>query len=82
MAGMIGVMGKEKMGFTDTIRAAVRECPLGYNGLARAAGLDPGALHHFAHGKRGMSAPNMDKLAEALGLEIVVDKRKRKGGRS
>ena len=64
-------MPKEALPFTDTIRAAVRACPLGYNGLARAAGLDPGALHHFANGKRGMSAPNMDKLAAALGLRVV-----------
>lgn len=78
------IMGKKELSFTDTIRAAVRACPLGYNGLARAAGLDPGALHHFAHGERGMSARNMDKLAAALGLRVVVGKAnsKRKGGQA
>jgi len=49
----------------------VRECPLGYNGLARESGIDVAALWRFAQGKTGLGLKNLDVLARFLNLEVV-----------
>ena len=56
------------------VRAAAQADPLGYNGLARKAGLDPAQVWRFAVGERDLTLENFEKLVEALGLTL-----KRKG---
>ncbi len=63
-------MGKRKQTVSERIRAAAVVCPLGYNGLARKAGLEPSQVWRFAVGERGLTLANLDKLADALGLEV------------
>ena len=68
-------MGKHKT-FIETIRAAVCACPLGYNALARKAGLKVETVWRFGKGDRGIDTKNLDKLAAALGLRVVQDRAK------
>ena len=44
--------------------------------LAKIAGVDKGALSRFVHGQRGLMTSSVDKLADALGLELVEKKRR------
>jgi hypothetical protein len=60
-------------------RAAVRS-GLGCMALSRAVGIDPGAMCRFLKGRVGLKLANADKLAAALGLELVARRGHRKGG--
>ena len=75
IAVKMSAMGKQ-ITFVETIRAAVCACPLGYNGLARKAGLKVETVWRFGTGKRGIDTKNLDKLAVALNLRVVQDKQK------
>jgi len=67
-------MSKKRQSLIDQIRQAARDCGMSQNGLARAAGLDPGAVNRFIHGERGLSAESLDLLADVLDLHIVQGK--------
>jgi hypothetical protein len=71
----MGDMGRQ-MTFVETIRAAVCACPLGFNALARKAGLKVETVWRFGKGERGIDIKNLDKLAAALGLRVVQEKAK------
>ena len=47
--------------------------------LARQIGLSPARVSRFLKGERGLSLESIDKLMDALGLEIVIRPRKRGG---
>ena len=40
--------------------------------LARRVGLSPAQVSRFLKGERGLSLESIDRLMEALGLEIVI----------
>lgn len=49
--------------------------------LARQTGLSEGQISRFLKGERGLSLESIDKLMDALGLEIVIrPRRERKDG--
>jgi len=77
-------MANRRGSLTEQIRrAAGRQTAMTQNALARAAGIDRGALSRFIRGERGLSLAKVDALAEVLGLRIVADQppsaRKKKG---
>ena len=47
--------------------------------LSKKTGIEESALSRFMAGTRGLSIDSIEKLVEALGCEIVLRKRKRKG---
>ena len=47
--------------------------------LSKETGIEESALSRFMAGTRGLSIDSIEKLVEALGCEIVLRKRKRKG---
>ena len=55
----------------DTIRRAVRTSGRSQASIARGAGIPDSALSRFVADGRGMSIPNLDKLARHLGLRLV-----------
>jgi hypothetical protein len=66
--------------FSDQIRDAVRGSKLGHNRMCREASIDKGAMSNFLAGRRGMSLAALDRLAEVLGMQIMVKpKREQKG---
>jgi len=81
MAPSLPIMENMKMTFTDQIRQAVLESGLSRYAIWKATGIDQGALCKFVHGERGLSCESLDKLAEVIGLQVVVRKplRTRKG---
>jgi transcriptional regulator with XRE-family HTH domain len=68
--------------FSDQIRDAIRASSLTCYALAKQAGIAESALSRFLSGKQSMSLATLDKIAETLGLQVVVgvpEARKRRG---
>jgi transcriptional regulator with XRE-family HTH domain len=70
-------MDMPKKRFSDQIRDAVAGSGMSRYAICKAIDLDQGAMSRFMSGKAGLSLDVLDRLAEFLGLEIVV-----KSGRS
>lgn len=62
-----------RMGLVDQVRKAMNDSGLTRYRLSKLTGIDQGILSKFAHGTRGLSMENLDKLAEVLGLSVAVD---------
>jgi len=69
----------KRLTFTDQVRKAVLESGLSRYELWKRTGIDQATLCRFVHGQGGLSTKGFDKLAEVLGLQVVVRKRGRKG---
>jgi transcriptional regulator with XRE-family HTH domain len=66
----------------DAIRRAVRESGRSQYELAEASGVSRPQLSRLMTGERGLSAANLEALADALGLEFELrPKRQRRKGR-
>ncbi len=65
----------------DEIRAAIDRSELSRYAISRATGIDQGQLCRLMDGTGGLSVERLERLADALALEIVVrpKKRQRKG---
>jgi len=58
------------MSIINQLREAVARYPGTRKELAIRAGIDPAALHRFRYGERGLLADSLDRLADALELEL------------
>ena len=77
-------MGKKrakKTTFSETLRQAIEDSGLSRYRISQETGIEQSALSRFMSGKTGLSTSTIDKLAELLGLELVVrGPKKKKGG--
>lgn len=71
-------MTKQALKLSDAIRQAIDDSGESRYAIAKATGIDESALAKFYNGHRGITTGTLDRLAEYLGLRIVVDKRKAK----
>ena len=73
----------EPIKINDEIRRAVRDSRLSRAAICRAAGIDQGLLSNFMAGRRRLGVADMSRLADALGMELIVrplpGRRRRKG---
>ena len=60
--------------FSDQIREAVDASGLSRYSICKSIGLNQGAMSRFMAGKSGLSMDALDRLAEHIGLEVVVNK--------
>jgi len=58
--------------FSDQIRAAIEASGITRYAIAKQAGIAESALSRFMSGDQSMSLSTVDKIAGALGLEVVV----------
>ena len=65
-------MGKKRLKMSDQIRAAIDASEVTRYRIAQETEIDEGTVSRFMAGKAGLSMKALDKLAEFLGLEIVV----------
>lgn len=77
---------KKKQAFSDEIRAAVEGSDKTRYRIAQETGIDAAALCRFVQGQVGLSMDSLDRLAECIGLQVVMvgktpTKRKTKKGR-
>jgi transcriptional regulator with XRE-family HTH domain len=68
----------EQEALTDQVRRAVNDSPLSRYAICKAAGIDQAVMSRFMAGKAGLSLKSLDALAEVLGLELKLKKRKGK----
>ncbi len=64
-------MAKRAKTLSEKIRAAIHEDGRPLLQIAHATGVDYGGLYRFAHGQRGLSLENLDRVFDALGLDVV-----------
>lgn len=65
--------------FSDQIRRAVDESEFSRFAIAKMAEIDHGAFSRFMAGKGGVSLESLDRLAEVLGLSVIIEGAKRTG---
>ena len=65
----------------DDIRKAIQAGKTSRYALAKQTGLSQAHLCQFMAGTKGLSVEAAERLAECLGLEITVRKRKQRKGR-
>jgi plasmid maintenance system antidote protein VapI len=65
--------------FSDQLRRAIDESALSRYAICKAIGVHQSTMSKFMNGKGGISIQVLDRLAELLGLTVVVKKPKRKG---
>lgn len=63
--------------FSDQLRRAVRESDVTRYQISKETGIDQATLCRFVAGTAGMSLDSIDRLMDALGLEIRPRKRAR-----
>lgn len=62
----------------DAIRDAVRACPENSATVAKGAGIAKSQLSRLLSGERGLSTDTLERLADYLGLEIIIRRKRRK----
>ena len=58
--------------FSDQIRDAVNASGLSRYAICKTIGLSQGAMSRFMAGNSGLSMGALDRLAECIGLEVVI----------
>ena len=65
-------MARKRQKMSDQIRAAIDASGVTRYRIAQETKIDEGTVSRFMAGKAGLAMKALDKLAEYLGLEIVV----------
>jgi hypothetical protein len=60
---------------SDQVRLAIDESGMSRYAIAKIAAIDESLLAKFYNKKGGLSTPALDRLGEALGLEVVAAKK-------
>jgi ribosome-binding protein aMBF1 (putative translation factor) len=71
-------MTKRRDKLTDQIRRAIDESGVSRYRLWKETGIDQAVLSRFMAGKAGMTLKSLDVLADALELQVVAGRSKRK----
>ena len=75
-SGYIELMPRKPRKLSDQIRQALADSEHTRYRISQETGLNEAALGKFFHGERGLSLDSLDRLAEFLGLEVVIKRRK------
>ena len=71
---------RKRLKLTEQLRLAVETCGRTRYRISKDTGIDETALSRFASGERGLSMATLDRLADYLGLDLVMDGRRMNGG--
>jgi transcriptional regulator with XRE-family HTH domain len=72
---MMTEMARKPPRLSDQIREAIESCGQTRYRIAKETGISQPTLSRFMDGSRGLPMKTLDRLAEYLGLEIVVRKK-------
>jgi hypothetical protein len=67
--------------FSEQLQEAIRGSGVSRYAIAQTTGLSQALLCRFLQGTRGLSLGTIDKLMDALGLEIVIRPRHKRKDR-
>ena len=70
--GRIRSMARKRLKLTDQLRTAIETADKSRYRLSKETGIDEATLSRFMHGKGGLSMDGLDRLAEALGLDLTA----------
>ena len=59
------------------LRSAIEASELSRYRISKETGISQGQLSHFMNGEKGLSPDAIERVADCLGLEIVLKSRKR-----
>ena len=65
---------------TDQLRQAIDDCGVTRYRISQDTGIDESTLAKFYNRQRGMSLDSLDRLAEFLGLRVVMDRKPKSKG--
>jgi DNA-binding phage protein len=65
---------------TELLQNAIRESGISRYAISKATGIGQDHLCHFLKGESSMSLATVDKVLDALGLEIVIRPRRTRKG--
>jgi transcriptional regulator with XRE-family HTH domain len=65
-------MAKKPAKLTDQLRAAITASGKSLGQIARESGIDVATICRFMHGKGGLSMDGLDRIAEAIGVELTA----------
>ncbi|MCC6679455.1 MAG: helix-turn-helix transcriptional regulator [Phycisphaeraceae bacterium] len=68
-------------GILDVLRKRIERGDVSRYQIARDTGIDKASLSRFMHGHTGLNVATAEKLADYLGLEIIIRPKRRKEGR-
>ncbi len=72
-------MAGKRAKLSDKLRAAIKAGDKSRYRLSKETGIANAVLSKFVNRKGGLSMEGIDKLAEALGLDLVAPETRRKG---
>lgn len=61
--------------FSEQLRRLIAESELSRNQICIAAEIDPSQMHRFVHGTGRLTNDTIDRLAAALELQLVVQRK-------
>ncbi len=61
------------------IRKAIEDCPESRYAISLGTGVSQSQLSNFVRKKASLTIENLERLADYLGLEIILRRRRRKG---
>ena len=67
------------MKLSDRLRRIIDGCGQTRYAIAKSTGIAESTLSRFMSGERGLPMKTLDRLADYLGLEIVVRTKRKKG---
>ena len=68
-----------KLSFTNQLRKCIDGCGSSRYRIGVSTGIDHATISRFMNGKGGLSGPNLDALAECIGMKAVLEKPVKKG---
>ncbi len=73
---------KRRKKLSDEIRQAIETCGKTRYQIAKETGVDAATLCRFVQGRQGLLMDSLDRIAECIGLHVVMkdDPRGKKGG--
>ena len=65
---------------TKALQQAIRDSDLSQSEIARRAGIDIGQVSRFLRGERGLTVATAAKIADVLGLELKLTRKRKARG--
>lgn len=69
-------MGKKRTKkLSDQIRRAIETCGMSRYEIAKRSGVDAATLCRFMQGQHGLLLDSLDRVAECIGLRVVLEEK-------
>lgn len=70
-------MSGNRAKLSDQIRAAVEDSEMSRYAICKLTGIDQASFSRFMRGQVGLCLDNLDRLADVLGLRLIISRPKR-----